>query len=109
MPRNPLFYEDLDKKLNAKSLVKEIPNRVERRDFVIRYEDFKESVISTDFPDQLTIYKNLPNKAPDLLCFNKISRIFVIDEIIKWFGVRKFSSREAMMNSDIFRWRQRLS
>ena len=106
--RNPLFYALLDEKLNRKSLVNDFPNRAERQAFLRRYEDFKETVMSTEFQDQVTIYKNLPQHYPDILCFNKISRTFKIDEIIEWFGVRKFTSREEMINSDVFKWRQKL-
>ncbi len=106
--RDPLFYALLDEKRNPKSLVNDFPKRAERQSFLCRYEEFKETVMSTEFQDQVTIYKNLPQHYPDILCFNKISRTFKIDEIVEWFGVRKFTSREEMMKSDIFTWRQRM-
>ena len=31
---------------------------------------------------------------------------FLIDELTEWFGVRKFTSREEMLKSDLFSWRQ---
>ena len=105
--RDPLFYAQLDEKLDSKLLINDFPNRVERKEFLRKYEEFKETVMSTEFADQVTIYKNLPQHSPDVLCFNKISRTFKIEEIMKWFGVRKFTSREEMMKSDIFKWRQR--
>ena len=107
--RDPLFYAELDQHLNAKSLVNDFPNREDRKSFLRKYEEFKETVMSAEFNDQVTIYKNLRQNAPEVLCFNKISRTFQLKEIIEWFGVRKFTSREEMMKSDIFTWRQRLS
>ena len=107
VPRDPSFYAQLDETLNTKSLVSVIPNMAERKAFLRRYEDFKETVMSTDFSNQVTIYKGLPKNSPDVLCFNKISRTFIIDEIMEWFGVRKFTSREEMVGSDLFKWRQR--
>lgn len=100
--RNPMFYAGLDETLNRKSLVKVFHNREERNAFLRRYEDFKETVMGTEFSDQLTIYKNLRGNFPAILCFNKISRTFIIDEILEWFGVRKFTSREAMVKSNLF-------
>lgn len=99
--RDPLFYADLDVKIK-KTIVDDFPNRVERKAFLRRYEDFKETVFSTALDDQVTIYKNLPRNVPEVLCFNKISRIFSINELIQHFGVRKFTSRDEMMKSDIF-------
>lgn len=99
--RDPLFYAELDVKIK-KTIVEAFPNIAERKAFLRRYEDFKETVMSTELPDQVTIYKDLPRNAPAVLCFNKISRTFLLDEIIKWFGVRKFTSRDEMMTSDIF-------
>ncbi|MDE6058370.1 MAG: hypothetical protein K2F93_10205, partial [Muribaculaceae bacterium] len=74
--------------------------------FLRRYEDFKETVFSTEFSDQVTIYKDLRTCSASMLCFNKISRNFLIDELTEWFGVRKFTSREEMLKSDLFSWRQ---
>lgn len=108
VPRDSSFYAELDKRLNRKSLVKDIPNKVERLAFLRRYEDFKDTVMATEYKDQVTIYKDLPRRSPAILCFNQISRTFIIDEIVEWFGVRKFTSREAMASSDIFKWKQRL-
>lgn len=107
VPRNPMFYAKLNKKRNVKFLVNDFPNWGERRAFMRRYEDFKETVMSTEYKHQVTIYKNLPNDSPAILCFNQISRTFVIDEIVEWFGVRKFTSREELINSDLLHWRQR--
>lgn len=98
VPRDPLFFEELDKRLNAKSLVADFPNRAERQEFLRRYEDFKETVMNTEFAHQVTIYKNLPNGSPPVLCFNQISRTFRIDEIVEWFGVKKITSREQLSN-----------
>lgn len=103
VPRNPMFYEKLDIRLNAKSLIGDFPDMAERRAFLRKYEEFKETVLSTKFSDQVTIYKNLRQDSPAVLCFNRISRTFQIDEIIEWFGVRKFTSREELLKSDIFR------
>ena len=104
--RNPLFYEGLDKKLKARNLIDVIPDKSDRNAFLRRYEDFKETVFSTKFSDQVTIYKNLRHDSSPMLCFNQISRNFSLDELIEWFGVRKFTSREEMLQSDIFSWRQ---
>lgn len=106
VPRNPSFYEVLDEKLKARNLIDVMPDRAERNAFLRRYEDFKETVLSTEFADQVTIYKNLPDDSPEVLCFNRISRTFILDEVMEWFGVRKFTSREELLKSDIFSWRQ---
>ena len=103
--RNPLFYEGLNERLKAGNLVEAIPNKADRNAFLRRYEDFKETVFSTEFSDQVTIYKGLRHDSSAVLCFNKISRNFLIDELTEWFGVRKFTSREEMLKSDLFSWR----
>ena len=104
--RNPLFYEGLNERLKAGNLVEAMPNKADRNAFLRRYEDFKETVFSTEFSDQVTIYKGLRTCSASMLCFNKISRNFLIDELTEWFGVRKFTSREEMLKSDLFSWRQ---
>lgn len=103
VPRDYGFYEELDKSLNLK-----IRYSDKRKDILRNYNNFKEIVTAIDYNNQVTIYKNLPDNSPSILCFNNISRIFIIDEIIKLFGVRKFVSREELMNSDIFNWRDRI-
>ncbi len=105
--RDPLFYAELDVKIK-KTIVEAIPNMEERKAFLRRYEDFKETVVSTKSTDQVTIYKDLPRNASAVLCFNKISRTFLLDEIIKWFGVRNFTSRDEMIRSDVFNWRNQV-
>lgn len=108
VPRDYQFYKELDKILNRKALVDTFQNPEDRSALLRKYEDFKEIVTSIEYKNQITIYKNLPHNSPSVLCFNELSRTFIIDEITTWFGVRKYVSREELLNSDIFNWRKKI-
>lgn len=103
--RDSHFYEELDKTLNLNSekLKRVKPDREERKALIRKYKDFKDIVENVEYNNQITIYKNLRGES-SVLCFNAISRIFDLDEIIEWFGVKKFESRDALLNSEIFKW-----
>lgn len=57
----------------------------------LEFKVFKEIVAITRMGDQVTIYNH--NK----ICFNRQSRLFDIDTIMKDYGVRKFTSRDDLI------------